>query len=163
MAVELRLLRREDAARCAELEQLLFLEENPWSEADFVAEMAQPHTFYVGVDVDGEVVAYGGLAMLGPADDPEFEVHTVGVDPRWQRRGFGRLVMDNFVHVADTAGGPIFLEVRTTNAPAIALYESLGFEHQGVRKNYYQPSGADAFVMVRPAGCGVELSEGEDA
>ncbi|CAB0634629.1 ribosomal-protein-alanine N-acetyltransferase [Corynebacterium diphtheriae] len=71
--------------------------------------------------------------------------------------------MDNFVHVADTAGGPIFLEVRTTNVPAIALYESLGFEHQGVRKNYYQPSGADAFVMVRPAGCGVELSEGEDA
>lgn len=108
MAVELRLLRREDAARCAELEQLLFSEENPWSEADFVAEMAQPHTFYVGVDVDGEVVAYGGLAMLGPADDPEFEIHTVGVDPRWQRRGFGRLVMDNFVHVANTAGGPIF-------------------------------------------------------
>ena len=53
--------------------------------------------------------------------------------------------------VADQAGGPVFLEVRMDNGPAIAMYESYGFERMGVRRNYYQPSGADAYTMVRPA------------
>jgi len=43
----------------------------------------------------------------------------------------------------------IFLEVRTDNATAIALYESEGFAKIGVRKRYYRASGADAYTMQR--------------
>lgn len=43
----------------------------------------------------------------------------------------------------------VFLEVRTDNEPAIALYTSLGFTKMGVRKRYYQASGADAYTMRR--------------
>ncbi len=46
---------------------------------------------------------------------------------------------------------PVFLEVRTDNAPAIALYVAHGFEKIGLRRRYYQPSGADAYTMARPA------------
>ncbi|MFR6377514.1 MAG: hypothetical protein ACLUN5_14145 [Oscillospiraceae bacterium] len=39
------------------------------------------------------------------------------------------------------------LEVRDSNAPAIALYDSLGFEQIGLRKNYYQHPKEDARIL----------------
>lgn len=100
---------------------------------------------------DTYLVGYAGLAKLGPEDSPEFEIHTIGVDPNFQRRGLARMLMDNLMFVADTYQGPVFLEVRTDNDPAIAMYEAYGFQRMGVRKRYYQPSGADAYTMIRPA------------
>ena len=44
----------------------------------------------------------------------------------------------------------MFLEVRIDNTPAIELYNREGFVVVGTRRNYYQPSGADAFTMQRP-------------
>ncbi|WP_291313169.1 ribosomal protein S18-alanine N-acetyltransferase [Corynebacterium sp. UBA2622] len=158
--MRLRELRRGDAERVAEIEQVLFAGDNPWSRDVFVAEFAQPYTFYVGAfETDGSdaadgaegerLMGYAGLAMLGPRDDPEFEVHTIGVDPAYQGRGIGRVLMDQLVHTADLLDGPMFLEVRTDNTPALSMYESYGFFTLAVRKNYYQPSGADAFSMMR--------------
>jgi ribosomal-protein-alanine N-acetyltransferase len=43
----------------------------------------------------------------------------------------------------------VYLEVRTDNPTAIALYTSLGFATVGLRKRYYRASGADAFTMRR--------------
>lgn len=152
----LRTLTRTDADRVAEIEAVLFEGDNPWSREIFLVEFAAPHTFYVGVfdteeedDETAELMGYAGLAMLGPRDDPEFEVHTVGVAPSFQRRGVGRFLMEQLVYVADTYDGQMFLEVRTDNEPAIKLYEQFGFTQLGIRKNYYSPSGADAFTMKR--------------
>ena len=156
--MEIRALQTRDAARCAELEQILFPGDNPWSRDIFAIEFSHPHTFYIGVfddtgDTEDEelLVAYAGMAMLGPRDDPEFEIHTIAVDPEHQRRGLGRLLMEQLMHAADSFDGQVFLEVRTDNEPAIAMYEAFGFVNQGVRRNYYQPSGADAYTMSRPS------------
>lgn len=147
--VRLRELTRVDATRVAELELELFAEDNPWSRDVFVAEFAQPYTFYVGA-FDGELlVGYAGVAMLGPRDDPEFEVHTIGVQRDYQGRGIGRALMSQLVHTADLLDGPMFLEVRTDNTPAIALYAGFGFYVLATRERYYQPSGADAYSMMR--------------
>lgn len=147
--MEMRELRPGDAARCAELEKLLFPGENPWPENVFMVEFAHPHTFYMGVFDEEQLLGYAGMAMLGPRDDPEFEIHTIGVDPKQQRRGIATLLMDNLMHVADEFDAQVFLEVRTDNEPAIAMYERYGFSNQGIRRNYYQPSGADAYTMSR--------------
>ena len=88
--------------------------------------------------------------MLGPRDDPEFEIHTIGVDPEQQGRGLGRALMDQMMHTADLMDGPVYLEVRVDNEPAIALYKRFEFFTAGVRKNYYQASGMDAYTMTRP-------------
>lgn len=146
---ELKELRREDAARCAELEQILFPGDNPWPRDVFAVEFSHPNTFYIGAFDDDYLIAYAGLAMMGPADDPEFEIHTIGVDPEHQRKGLGRVLMDQMMHVADSHDGPVFLEVRTDNVPAISMYEDFGFQTLAVRKNYYRPSGADAYTMQR--------------
>ncbi|MCF4005964.1 ribosomal protein S18-alanine N-acetyltransferase [Corynebacterium uropygiale] len=150
----LRELTVADIPRVAELEQLLFPGDDPWSAQAFREELAQPHTFYVvacSEERPGDVVGYAGLAVMGPTTAPECEVHTIGVDPALQGQGIGRLLLGNLLAVADALRAPIFLEVRTDNAPARGLYESVGFEALGIRKNYYQPSGADAVTMRRPA------------
>lgn len=145
--MSIRQLGLKDVARLAELEQLVFPEDDPWSDEEFAQEMAQPHTIYMGI---GEpVFAYAGVALLGSSPHIECEIHTFAVHPSKQRQGFGRVLMDEVVGIADANDAPIFLEVRTDNVPAVRLYESYGFVRTGLRKNYYQPSGADAFTMCR--------------
>jgi ribosomal-protein-alanine N-acetyltransferase len=141
-------LTRRDAARCAELENLLFGGDDPWPEAAFVREVATGHNRYVAARVNDELVGYGGIARLGRSAPFEYEIHTIGVDPAYQRHGIGRAIMDRLLAWAEP-GSAVFLEVRTDNEPAITLYRSLGFVTLGVRKRYYRASGADAYTMRR--------------
>lgn len=140
---------RADAARCAELESILFDGDDPWPEVAFVRELAAPHNRYVGARVGDALVGYAGIARLGRTPPYEYEIHTVGVDPDFQGQGIGRRMMNDLLEFAGP-DGVVFLEVRTDNVPAIALYESLGFERMGVRKRYYR-NGADAYTMRRGA------------
>jgi len=99
--VNLRELVTADAARCAELEKLLFPGETPWSKYVFQVEISQHFNVDFGVEEEGLLLGYAGLALLGPATDPEYEIHTIGVAPQAQRRGVGAMMMDNIVHIAD--------------------------------------------------------------
>ncbi len=146
-------LTRRDAARCAELEELLFGGDDPWPEAAFVREVAAAHSRYVAARVDGPnppdaLVGYAGIARLGRTPPFEYEIHTIGVDPAYQRHGIGRAMMDRLLAWTEP-DSVVFLEVRTDNEPAITLYRGLGFVTVGVRKRYYRASGADAYTMRR--------------
>ncbi|WP_297851536.1 ribosomal protein S18-alanine N-acetyltransferase [uncultured Corynebacterium sp.] len=151
--MRIRELRPADAAAAAAIEADLFVDESPWSRDVFLTELAHPYTFYVGAfveDSDEVVLAgYAGVARLGPREDPEFEVHTIAVARQFQSHGIGRALMDQLVHAADMYDAQMFLEVRTDNEPAIALYKSYGFAEVGVRKGYYPSTGADAYTMMR--------------
>ncbi|MCB1263255.1 MAG: ribosomal protein S18-alanine N-acetyltransferase [Mycobacterium sp.] len=137
-----------DCARCAELEALLFAGDDPWPEVAFARELAAGHNRYVAARVEGTLVGYAGIARLGRVAPFEYEIHTIGVDPAYQRHGIGRAMMTRLL---DEVGpdGVVYLEVRTDNEPALELYRSLGFETIGVRKRYYRASGADAYTMRR--------------
>jgi ribosomal-protein-alanine N-acetyltransferase len=135
-----------DAARCAELETLLFDGDDPWPAAAFTRALAAPHARYVGARADDLLVGYAGIARLGRTPPFEYEIHTIGVDPAYQGRGIGRRMMTELLTDADSV---VYLEVRTDNPTAIALYTSLGFATVGLRKRYYRASGADAFTMRR--------------
>jgi ribosomal-protein-alanine N-acetyltransferase len=135
-----------DAARCAELETLLFDGDDPWPAAAFTRALAAPHARYVGARADNLLVGYAGIARLGRTPPFEYEIHTIGVDPAYQGRGIGRRMMTDLLTDADSV---VYLEVRTDNPTAIALYTSLGFATVGLRKRYYRASGADAFTMRR--------------
>jgi ribosomal-protein-alanine N-acetyltransferase len=136
-----------DAERCAELEAQLFDGDDPWPAVAFNRELGSSHNHYVGARVAGSVVGYAGVSRLGRKPPFEYEVHTIGVDPAFQGQGIGRRLLDELLNFAD--GGVVYLEVRTDNEAAIALYRSAGFAQIGLRRRYYRISGADAYTMRR--------------
>ena len=135
------------------MEHELFAAE-AWSREMFWSELADPAAYYVlAVPSDARStdppVGYAGLAVSGS----EAFIQTIGVTSRAQRQGLGRCLMRVLLAEAVRRGAQVcWLEVRTDNAPAQQLYRTLGFGGRGVRKGYYQPSGADALVMARPLG-----------
>ncbi len=149
MNIRLEPLRLKDLKRCAELERVIFGNDDPWSESMFRSELNEGH-YYVGAFVDGELVGYAGMSLIG-GRDLEASVHNIAVDPAWRRRGVGRALLNALLDRANEAHAPVFLEVRTDNDAAITLYEKYGFSRIGLRRKYYQPSGADAYTMVRAA------------
>jgi [ribosomal protein S18]-alanine N-acetyltransferase len=138
-----------DARRCAELEAQLFDGDDPWPAVAFERELAAKHNHYVAARTNGVLVGYAGISRLGRKPPFEYEVHTIGVDPAYQGHGIGRRMLVELLTFAD--GGVVYLEVRTDNEAAIALYHSMGFEQVGLRKHYYRLSGADAYTMRREA------------
>ncbi len=142
--VVLQPLRWWDIEELVALEELLFPADSPWTAGMFWSELANGH-HYVVIKDKGRIIGYAGLAR--GAD--EAQVQTIGVDPGYQHQGIGRALMNDLLAAA--AERPILLEVRTDNEPAISLYQSLGFVRIAFRRNYYQPSGADAFVMEKAA------------
>lgn len=134
---------RAQLAGVAELERLCFAD--PWSEralelylADGVAVAALSQT--------GQVVAYGGFL---PAPE-ECEILRVAVHPEHRRQGLGGAVLDALLQDA-ALGGAVraVLEVRVSNAPAVALYRSRGFAVAGVRRRFYRQPVEDAYTMIR--------------
>jgi ribosomal-protein-alanine N-acetyltransferase len=141
-------LRESDAERCAELEKLLFPGDDPWSARAFREELGAGHQYLAARDGD-RLVGYAGLAFVAGPPRAEAEIHTIGVDPAHQRRGIGRELLRGLLAVADAERATVFLEVRTDNDAARLMYEAEGFTVVGLRKRYYQPSGADAHTMRR--------------
>ena len=151
MSVRVAPLEYEDLPRVAELERQLFADDDPWSESVLRSELDHGHHYLGAYAEDGTLVGYAGISVLGTLRDAEASVHNIGVDPTWQRQGVGRTLLRGLLEVADEFRAPVYLEVRTDNAAAIALYKAHGFTTIGLRRRYYQPSGADAFTMSRPA------------
>jgi ribosomal-protein-alanine N-acetyltransferase len=130
-----------------ELELELFGEE-AWSRPMLEGELAQQpdSRHYLVAEQDGQVIGYAGLLAAGGQAD----VVTIAVTARHQGQGTGAALLDALLAEALRRGcTEIFLEVRVDNLRAQQLYRTRGFEQIGLRRGYYQPSGADALVMRR--------------
>ena len=81
--------------------------------------------------------------------DTVWHVMNVAVDDRLRRRGIATTLLSHLFERADEPGEQYTLEVRTSNAPAIALYERFGFRSAGLRRGYYHDNKEDAVIMWR--------------
>lgn len=116
-----------------------------WTPAQFWSELAHEDRVYVVVEIEGRVVAYGGV-MLRP---PTADIQTIAVDPGHRGRGIARDLLARLLTAAETGRcTEVLLEVRADNAQAIALYDAAGFTVIARRSAYYGP-GEDALVMRR--------------
>jgi ribosomal-protein-alanine N-acetyltransferase len=78
----------------------------------------------------------------------ELHINNVAVRDIYRRRGMGSALLGTVLKEGARRGARLaLLEVRVTNAPAQALYESLGFRATGRRRNYYNDPTEDALVM----------------
>jgi len=113
-------------------------------ESDFKG-VPLTHFFRVAVDQDNKIVGYA--AVMVPAPGVEADVLTIGVIAEHRKSGLGRAFMGQLEDWAvDKESNAMMLEVGVDNAPAIALYESIGYLRISQRKNFYGP-GRDALVM----------------
>ena len=71
------------------------------------------------------------------------------VEEAARRHGVGDALLDVFCRFGQAHLSFLTLEVRASNAPAIALYRKHGFQEAGRRKNYYQQPREDAIIMTR--------------
>ena len=119
----------------------------PWSLAMFVLELSKPSGLSLAAaGPDGKLVGYLILSRY----DTAWHLMNVAVDPRWRRRGVAQALLEQMIE----RGGPdepYTLEVRTSNTPAIVLYERFGFLAAGTRPRYYRDTGEDAVIMWRTA------------
>lgn len=94
-----------------------------------------------------------GLAAFQLAGG-EASLDTLAVAPALRRRGVGRCLLRAALEsLAAQGAGCCFLEVRLSNAPAIALYQSLGFAAVGRRPGFYRAPAEDALIMRCPLPC----------
>jgi [ribosomal protein S18]-alanine N-acetyltransferase len=132
------------------LEHALFGEE-AWSRQMLEAELAaQPRSrYYLVAAADGAITGYAGLMVASNQAD----VLTLAVAADRWGQGTGTALLEALLAEAARRGcTEVFLEVRTDNDRAQRLYRSHGFSQIGIRKGYYQPSGADALVMRHEIG-----------
>jgi len=116
----------------------------PWSLAMFVLELSKPSGVCLAAIDGGKVVGYLVCARY----DQVWHLMNIAVDPSSRRRGLGRRLLEAMLERAGPEAS-YTLEVRTSNAAAITLYESVGFRAAGKRPRYYQDTGEDALIMWR--------------
>ena len=126
----------------ARLEAEIF--SDPWSE-DAIRSLIVSEFSYSFVALrDGEMVGY----FLGSCIVPEGEVFRIAVSPLQRRRGIGyRLLSDVIRRGREDGLEFFFLEVRSQNEGARALYRTLGFTEDGTRRAYYKNPTDDAVLM----------------
>lgn len=134
-----------------DLDGILALDEvcfnRPWTRADYERELADPARCFIFVArVEGRIVGYCSFWRIFD----EAHINNFAVHPDWRRRGIGRALLTHSLAEAAAVGAPkTTLEVRASNAPAIALYEGGGFARAGFRRAYYTHPVEDALILWR--------------
>lgn len=137
--------RAEDLDAVAALEAAT--EQAPgWSRAQFAAELGRADRVFLAAEADGVLMGYAVAWLVGG----EAQLLTISVAGAARRRGAARGLLEALGARARAAGcAKVTLEVAESNAPARALYESLGGRVVGKRPKFYN-DGSDALLMDLP-------------
>ena len=135
---------REDIPALCSLEGECF--SSPWSADAFSESMSTSEGIFLVAEAEQRIVGYiGGILVLD-----ECSVTNVAVSGSYRRMGAGSALVRELERVAHGRGASMmFLEVRVSNAPAIAVYEGLGYERCGTRRGFYTKPREDAYVYRR--------------
>ena len=131
----------EDISIIAEIERDCF--SMPWKYDDFYKAFNEKQLFKV-VSVGDTVVGY----FLALVVCDEAQIATIAIKKEYRKKGCAKKVLEAAILEAWVRGlNVMYLEVRKSNIDAIGLYENIGFEHMGVRKNFYEKPIEDAITM----------------
>lgn len=129
----------------------------PWPRHMLHAELGKSGTLDIVCVIGNAVVGF----VLASRYADVWHILNVGVRPDHWRQGIGRrMLTDVFARAGDLPHLGFTLEVRVSNAGAIALYRQLGFVEHGVRPGYYSDNQEDALIMWREGGPDVQTGGG---
>ena len=118
----------------------------PWTETMLRLQLEPDSHVFLTAEADGEVIGYIGMMFVLD----EGYISNVAVQPPWRRHGVAdALLCELEKRAIQKMLSFLTLEVRESNAPAIALYEKHGFCVVGRRKKYYEKPTEDAILMTR--------------
>ena len=120
----------------------------PWSEKMFVQELsnAKPFSFsrVLRIKESPQILGYTCFWILGP----EVHLHTLAISPHSRNWGLGSCLLEWVLEKGKEEKASVaFLEVRSSNIPAIHLYKKYSFQEIGKRKNYYTHPREDALIL----------------
>lgn len=137
-----RTMQKEDIKKVAEIEKASF--SKPWSEKGFEDALDMNDTMLLVIEDDNMVIGYTCMYI----SFEEGEITNVAIEEKSRGRGLSKALMETTIAEAKKRGVTrIVLEVRKSNAPAIGLYEKMGFASLGIRKNFYEMPLEDAVIM----------------
>ena len=122
-----------------------------WAAAAFAAELALPHARVDVLVEDDRIVGFASYWLVVPGAQHAAEVHilSIATHPTARRRGVAAQLLAHALGAGRAIGATLAtLEVRRSNAAAIALYARHGFATAHVRKRYYQDNDEDGLVML---------------
>lgn len=132
----------EHVEQIAKLEKLCF--SDPWSENSIASELCNPLSLWLVAEAAGTVVGYVGSQTVMD----ETDMMNIAVHPDCRRQGIAAALVNALVaSLQDMGSHSLTLEVRASNAPARALYDMLGFQQVGLRRNYYHNPKEDALIL----------------
>ena len=119
----------------------------PWDAASIRAELGNPLALWLTAE-DGAGAVLGYVGSQSCFEDTD--ILNVCVSPAARRRGIAEaLMLELEARLAPRGVEKITLEVRSSNEPAIRLYEKLGYARVGVRKGYYEKPREDALILQK--------------
>ena len=135
-------MNKDHVSQIARLEAQCF--SDPWSEKSIASELENPLSLWLVAEENGQVLGYvGSQTVLDESD-----MMNVAVDPRFRRQGIARALIETLIaELAKMGSRCLRLEVRVSNENARALYERMGFQQLGLRKNYYHNPKEDALIL----------------
>ena len=135
-------MNKDHVAQVAALEKLCFCD--PWSENSIASELCNSLSMWLVAETDGIVVGYVGSQTVMD----ETDMMNIAVHPECRRQGGAAALVNALIASLKDAGShSLTLEVRASNAPARALYDMLGFQQVGLRRNYYHNPKEDALIL----------------
>lgn len=141
--MELRKWKYEDIMEIAALEKQCF--SDPWSFRMLADSFFGENVVTAAAEEGGKVIGYAFAVLAGEDAD----IANVAVSPACRRRGIASQLLARLeAHAASVGVRRMFLEVRVSNAPAMALYIKRGYVGRYVRPRYYG-DGEDALVMEK--------------
>ena len=130
-------------SQVGELEKLCFGTE-AWSEKSVASELNNKLALWLVAEEAGKVWGYVGSQTVMD----ETDMMNIAVHPDHRNQGIAAGLVDNLIDALKARGShSLMLEVRVSNEPARKLYEKLGFQQVGLRKNYYRNPKEDACIL----------------
>lgn len=123
--------------------------DTPWDGSAIREALVRPPAYGMVAVQEGSLHFPSGALLFRIVAD-EMEILRIAVARSFRRRGIASRLLERGVALAAEKGASAcFLEVRSSNAAAVGLYERLGFRGVGRRSGYYAASGEDALVLKK--------------